>query len=219
MKIPTDIMAVGIDPAKGVHQGVALAYPEVELLNSQFENSYEAISSFDEKVMKLARKNGLKVIYGLEDSGAYGKTIKDVLTSRPREIREVNPLKTNRQKDFYGGDKSDEIDARCIAQILLRSYENLPKIEEDNQVYASIREGERFREILVKTKTQNVNRLHFYLTKTWGGAYKKFFSGLQNKIALRFFKIYPIPQTLKETKVEPQSYNKFHRKGQRKLHS
>jgi len=121
MKIPTDIMAVGIDPAKGVHQGVALAYPEVELLNSQFENSYEAISSFDEKVMKLARKNGLKVTYGLEDSGAYGKTIKEVLTSRFRETREVNPLKTNRQKDFYGGDKSDEIDARCIAQILLFS--------------------------------------------------------------------------------------------------
>jgi len=202
MKIPTDIMAVGIDPAKGVHQGVALAYPEVELLNSQFENSYEAISSFDAKIMKLAEKKGLKVIYGLEDSGAYGKTIKDVLTSRSREIREVNPLKTNRQKDFYGGDKSDEIDARCIAQILLRSYENLPKIEEDNQVYASIREGERFREILVKTKTQNVNRLHFYLTKTWGGAYKKFFSSLQNKVALEFFSTYSIPQALKKTKIK-----------------
>lgn len=153
MKIPTDIMAVGIDPAKEVHQGVALVYPEVELLNSQFENSYEAISSFDEKIMKLAEKNDLKVIYGLEDSGAYGRTIKEVLTSRSREIREVNPLKTNRQKDFYGGDKSDEIDARCIAQILLRSYESLPKIEEGNDVYASIREAERFRETLVKMKT------------------------------------------------------------------
>lgn len=202
MKIPTDIMAVGIDPAKGVHQGVALAYPEVELLNSQFENSYEAICSFDEKIMKLAQKNDLKVIYGLEDSGAYGKTIKDVLTSRFREIREVNPLKTNRQKDFYGGDKSDEIDARCIAQILLRSYESLPKIEEDNEIYASIREAERFREILVKMKTQNVNRLHFYLTKTWGGAYKNFFSSLQNKIALEFFRTYPVPQVLKETKAK-----------------
>jgi len=201
MKIPTDIMAVGIDPAKGVHQGVALAYPEVELLNCQCENNYEAISSFDEKVMKLAQKNGLKVIYGLEDSGAYGRTIKEVLTSRSREIREVNPLKTNRQKDFYGGDKSDEIDARCIAQILLRSYENLPKIEEDSEVYASIRETERFRETLVKMKTQNVNRLHFYLTKTWGGVYKNFFSSLQNKVALEFFRTYPIPQTLKETKV------------------
>jgi len=105
----------------------------------------------------------------------------------------VNPLKTNRQKDFYGGDKSDEIDARCIAQILLRSYESLPKIEEDNDIYASIREAERFREILVKMKTQNVNRLHFYLTKSWGGAYKKFFSGLQNKIALEFFSAYSIP--------------------------
>jgi len=142
-------MAVGIDPAKEVHQGVALAYPEVELLNSQFENSYEAISSFDEKIMKLAQKNNLKVIYGLEDSGAYARTIKEHLTSRFREIREVNPLKTNRQKDFYGGDKSDEIDARWIAQILLRSYESLPKIEEDKDICASIREAERFRETLV----------------------------------------------------------------------
>lgn len=205
MKIPTDIIAVGIDPAKGVHQGVALIYPEVIVLSSQFKNSYEAISSFDEKVIKLAQKNGLKVIYGLEDSGAYGRTIKEVLTSRSREIREINPLKTNRQKDFYGGDKSDEIDARCIAQILLRSYENLPKIEEDDQVYACIREAERFRDTLVKTKTQNVNRLHFYLTKTWGGSYKKFFSGLQSKISLKFFSAYPVPQALKETKVKELS--------------
>ncbi len=108
---------------------------------------------------KLAQKNGLKVIYGLENSGAYGRIIKEVLTSRSEEKDEVNPLKTNRQKDFYGGDKSDEIDARCITQILLHSYENLPKIEEDNQVYACIREAERFRDTLVKTKTQNLNQL------------------------------------------------------------
>ena len=150
--------------------------------------------------MKLAEKNGLRVIYGLEDSGAYGKTIKEVLTSRSREIREVNPLKTNRQKDFYGGNKSDETDARCIAQILL--LRACPKIEEDNQVYASIREVGRLREILVKTKTQNPSRLHFYLTKTWEGAYKKFFSRLQNRVTLKFFKTYPVPQALKETKVE-----------------
>ena len=205
MKIPTDIMAVGIDPAKKVHQGVALAYPEVILLSSQFENSYEAISSFDEDVMKLAQKNGLRVIYGLEDSGAYGRTIKEVLVSRSREIREVNPLKTNRQKDFYGGDKSDEIDARCIAQILLRSHGSLPKIEEDKEVYASIREAERFRDTLVKMKTQNLNRLHFYLTKTWGGSYKKFFSGLQSKIALEFLSAYSVPQMLKKTKLKELS--------------
>ena len=32
MKIPTNIMAVGIDPAKQVHQGVATTYPEVIFL-------------------------------------------------------------------------------------------------------------------------------------------------------------------------------------------
>lgn len=64
MKIPTDIIAMGINSAKQFHQGVALAYPEILLISSQFENSYEAISSFDEKVMKLAQKNS-KIKYGL----------------------------------------------------------------------------------------------------------------------------------------------------------
>jgi len=54
------------------HQAVAIAYPEVVLLNCRFENNYEAISFFDEKVMKIAKRNNLRLIYGLEDSGAYG---------------------------------------------------------------------------------------------------------------------------------------------------
>ena len=42
MKMSTNIMAVGTDPTKQVHQGVGLAYPEVTLLSCRFENSYEA---------------------------------------------------------------------------------------------------------------------------------------------------------------------------------
>ncbi len=61
-------------------------------------------------------------------------------------------MKTNRQKDFYDSDKSDEIDVRCIAQIPLRFHGSLPKIEENSEVYVSIRETERLRETLVKLR-------------------------------------------------------------------
>jgi len=73
MKVrPTDILAVGIDPAKRSHHGVALVYPEVKLISKKIENNYQAIMEFDRIVEKIAKEKGLHLIYGLEDSGAYG---------------------------------------------------------------------------------------------------------------------------------------------------
>lgn len=203
MKVPsTDILAVGIDPAKRSHHGVALVYPEVKLISKKIENNYQAIMEFDRIVEKIAKEKGLHLIYGLEDSGAYGKPLKEFLLEKERMVLEVNPLKTNRQKDFYGQDKSDQIDARCVASIVLRSHDELPSLTKSIFVYETIKEAERFREILVKTKTQNVNRLHFYLTRTWMCAYKDFATNLLSNYALEFFVTYPIPEMLKEVEVD-----------------
>jgi len=198
---PTDILAVGIDPAKRSHHGVAMVYPEVILISKRIENNYEAIMDFDRSVEKIAKEKGLHLVYGLEDSGAYGKPLKEFLLNKERITLEVNPLKTNRQKDFYGQDKSDQIDARCVASIVLRSRDSLPQLTKSILAYETIKEAARFREILVKTKTQNVNRLHFYLTRTWMCAYKDFTKNLLSRYALEFFATYPIPEMLKETDV------------------
>jgi transposase len=201
MQMPVDILAVGIDPGKEVHQGVALAYPEVKLISQVIPNDYSAIVEFDCQVMEIAKRHNLKVLYGLEDSGAYGRPLKEILLSLGRNLVEVNPLKTNRQKDFYGKGKSDEIDATSIAAVVLRSYPDLPKIENTDRLLEAIREAERFRESLVKNKTQNLNRLHFQLTRVYLKGYKTFFSKLDSKGALIFFTTFPIPQMLKEVSL------------------
>ncbi len=192
MKVPpTDILDVEIDPAKRPHHGVAMVYPEVKLISKKIENNYQAI-----------RKKIFISIYGLEDSGAHGNPFKEFLLEKKRMALEVNPLKTNRQKDFYSQDKSDQIDARCVASIVLRSHDELPPLTKSIFVYETIKQAGRFREILVKTKTQNVNRLHFYLTRTWMGAYKDFATNLLSNYALEFFVTYPIPEMLKKVEAD-----------------
>lgn len=198
MKV-TEILAVGIDPAKKTHHAVAIVYPEIKLMSKRINNNYNSIIEFDKAIEELARKKDLKIIYGLEDSGSYGKGLKEFLLEKERTILEINPMKTNRQKDFYGQDKSDPIDATCVASIVLRSHEELPELKKSTSVYESIRQAERFREILVKSKTQNVNRLHFYLTHAWMGSYKELFRSLLSNQALELFSRFPVPEMLKQT--------------------
>lgn len=194
---PTKILSVGIDPAKMSHYAVAMVYPEVKLMSKRINNDFLGIAEFDQEVSSLAKRRNLLLVYGLEDSGAYGSTLKEYLLEKERTILEINPLKTNRQKDFYGQDKSDTVDATCCASIVLRSYDKLPQITKENQVYAYIKEASRFRDTLVKNKTQIINRLHAQLTRAYSGIYKEFFPHIFSRQAVEFFINYPTPEYLK----------------------
>lgn len=192
----TKILSVGIDPAKQEHYGVAIVFPEVVLLKKQFANTYEGIDEFDREVAKLASERGLEIVYGLEDIGIYGKGMKEILLDRGRRIVEVNPIKSDRQN------KSDEIAARSVAAVVLRSLPDLPVISREAGLQRTIREVSRERETAVKTNTKNLNRLHFHLTKVWLGSYKEFYSKLNGRGALTFFEKFSIPQDLQGVSVE-----------------
>jgi hypothetical protein len=90
---PTKILAVGIDPAKKSHYVVAMVYPEVKLMSKRINNNLQAIAEFDHIVSSKALERNLSLVYGLEDSGAYGATIKEYLLEKQRTILEINPLK------------------------------------------------------------------------------------------------------------------------------
>lgn len=198
----TKILSVGIDPAKQSHYVVAMVYPEIKLMSKRINNAYEAIAELDKTLSVLSEKQNLTLVYGLEDSGVYGNTVKDFLLERNRLVYEVNPLKTNRQKDFYGQDKSDSIDATACASIVLRLQDKLPALNRKNQLYSAIKEASRFRETLVKNKTQIINRLHAHLTRVFSGAYIEFFPRIFSHQAIDFFIRYPIPESLKDASVK-----------------
>ncbi|MGZ8410371.1 MAG: IS110 family transposase [Hyphomicrobium sp.] len=183
------VLAVGIDPAKRIHHAAAVLYPDRLILDTAFANNRDAIVDFDTKVVALAAEHNAQLIYGIEDHRRYGRALAQALQQAGREIRVVNPLWTHRQKDFYGQDKYDRIDARSVAAVVLRRADKLPDASDASALSAAIREAERTLDELARQRTRAFNRLHGHLSDVYLASYETFFSSLKKPCAsLRAFR-------------------------------
>jgi transposase len=196
------VLAVGIDPAKRIHHAAAVLYPDRLILDTVFANDRDAIVDFDAKVAALAAKHDAELIYGIEDHRRYGRAVAQTLQQAGRQIRVVNPLWTHRQKDFYGQDKDDRIDARSVAAVVLRRADKLPDAGDASALSAAIREAERTLDDLGRQRTRALNRLHGHLSDVYLASYETFFASLKRPWALRFFARFPLPQDLHGQSVE-----------------
>lgn len=150
------VLAVGIDPANRVHRAIGVLYPDTVVLDVEFPNQIEACRDLDARLVALADQHGADLVYGLEDHRQYGRTIAQVLSGLNRQIRVVNPLWTNRQRAFYGQDKDDAVDARCVAAVVLRRGENLPDARSAGELAAAIREAEQGLQRLAEQRTASL---------------------------------------------------------------
>jgi transposase len=196
------VLAVGIDPAKRIHHAAAVLYPDRLILDTVFANDRDAIVDFDTKVVALAAEHDAQLIYGIEDHRRYGRAVAQTLQQAGRQIRVVNPLWTHRQKDFYGQDKDDRIDARSVAAVVLRRADKLPDAGDASALSAAIREAERTLDDLGRQRTRALNRLHGHLSDVYLASYETFFASLKRPWALRFFARFPLPQDLHGQSVE-----------------
>jgi transposase len=196
------VLAVGIDPAKRAHHAVAVLYPDRVILDMPVANTIEAIEALDDRLTALARTQGAELLYGLEDHRGSGSMVVRVLGARRRTVRVVNPLWTHRQKDFYGQDKTDSVDARAIAAVVLRRADTLSSAVDDSDLTIAIRQAEQTLEDLGRQRTRNLNRLHQRLTETYLPAYETFFRHLRYPWALRFFARYPTAHDLEGVSAE-----------------
>jgi transposase len=190
------MLAVGIDPAKRLHQAVAVLYPDQVVLTRTLRNRIEDIERLDDDVQALAAEHQAEVVYGLEDHRRYGEALLQVLQARGRRVAVVNPLWTHRQKDFYGQDKDDVVDARAIAAVVLRRGQRLPDATDAHEETAALREAERTLQDLSERFTRAMNRLHLQLSTVYLDTYETFFSDIKEPWAWRFFARFRYPQTL-----------------------
>ena len=195
-------LAVGIDPAKKQHQAVAVLYPDELVLDVEVNNDVPDIRALDDRVAELANRYDTEIVYGVEDHRRHGRRLVEVLQQRRREIRVVNPAWTNRQKEFYGEDKSDSIDARAVGAVVLRRRDRLPDATDRDEVVTALREAERTLQDLSEQRTKALSRLHGQIAHVYPPAYSNFFGKLQNAWALRFFARFPLPQDLEGYDVE-----------------
>lgn len=192
------LLAVGIDPAKRQHQAVGVLYPDEVVLESTLANDVTDIQKLDAEAWELAQRHQADLVYGVEDHRGLGQRAVDILQQRGREVRVVNPLTTNRQKEFYGEDKNDTVDARAIAAVVLRRRQRLPDATDRDELITAIREAERTLQDLAERRNSALSQLHEQLGAVHPPNYHRFFSKLKGPWALLFFRRFPLPQDLQD---------------------
>jgi transposase len=203
---------VGIDPHRDTLEVVAIRFPEVMLIDEEFENTAAGQRALLQRAREVASVHNLRLTIGVEDSGNYGYNLARYLVGQGCEVKEVNPLKTDRQRDFYGEDKTDHLDALATAAVVLRAYQSLPDVKPVREAVQATRELSRYHEQLVKEQTAAINRLHNLLAKQYPG-YKSFFNPITGVTALAFWQTYPTPDHLEDVSLSELAdffYEKSH---------
>lgn len=145
--------------------------------------------------------DGTSLLFGLEDTANYGRTLTAFLMRRGYNIKHVNSLLVSQErKNQTVTQKTDNIDAECAARVLLSKFSELPNATQHDN-YWVLRALVVRRASIVKANTALKSQLHDFLTQHYPN-YRTFFANIDSKSSLAFFMKYPSPGLLKNTTVE-----------------
>ena len=191
---------VGVDLHKEKHVAVLIDCWTTKIATIEFENKPAAFPEMIKKVKK-ATKKGLTPVFGLEDTGGYGRSLAMFLVEEKQIVKEVNSaLSFFARRSYPTTQKADDWDAYCIATILINKLNDLPDANPQD-IYWTIGQLVTRRYALVKACTALKNQLHIQLSYSYP-SYKDFFSEIDGATALAFWEEYPAPHLLKEVTKE-----------------
>jgi len=191
---------VGIDSHKETHTAVFIDCFFEKLGEIVFDNLPSKYEDFLNDADKM-RQDDTELLFGLEDTGSFGRTLTIFLTDKLRKVRHVNSVLVARERKNQNiTQKTDSIDAECAARVLLSKFGELPSADPNDKYWI-------LRTLVVRrdqTVTSNVRCkmiLHDLLTQHYPN-YRKFFVYTFLKTPLAFFKKYPSPKNLKNVTKE-----------------
>lgn len=186
---------VGVDTHKNQHTACVLSCFHQNLGLTQTPNNPAYYESFIQNINSF-KSPDKKLIFGLEDTQGLGHSLSQWLLDQGYTVKEVNPALTKRERHHSANpDKSDEIDAEAIANVLLTDFNELPDALYDAN-FKAIRQLNNQRQTLVKEQTKLKNRFHNLIHQQYP-AYEKFFSDHFGKTAMAFYEEFSHPADLK----------------------
>lgn len=191
---------VGIDSHKDTHTAVILncfceKLHEVKFINvpGEFENVLTYIEKY--------RLVGTTLVFGIEDTTAYGRSLTVFLVGKKLKVKHVNSaLVANERKSSNTYHKTDSFDAECAARVLINRFDQLPDADPQDKYWVLSQLVTRRRSI-VKSNITLKNHLQAYITNHYP-SYDKFYTNIDCKSALAFFDKYPSPSKLEGVTVE-----------------
>jgi len=190
---------VGIDMHKDAHCAVVIDCWMNKLGEVNFENRPSRFPAFVEDVRKIC---GIKeIVFGLEDTRGFGRNLAAYLVGRKFEVKHVNPAYTSAVRlanpIIY---KDDSYDAYCVARVLRDMVDTLQDAKHED-IFWTIRQMVKRRDLIVKSNVMNKNQLHSQLAYSYP-SYRKFFGMIDSKSALCFWENYPSPEYIWKTTPE-----------------
>lgn len=187
---------VGVDTHKNQHTAVIINCFHQKLGTVKTPNNP---SQFDDFIadLKTFVSNQQTLVFGLEDTQGLGRSLAQWLIKRNYQVKEVNPALTKRERNHSPNpDKSDQIDAEAIANVLLAQWNELPTVRQDGN-FKAIKQLNNHLRSLVKQQTQIKNQLHDLVHQQYPN-YEEFFScPFEGKTALAFWEKFTHPSQLK----------------------
>ena len=191
---------VGIDCHKATHTAVIISPFNDKLDTLTLKNTKEDFNKLLDMVSKYTSKD-VSAIFGLEDTKHLGHSLCEFLLSHNQVVKHVNSNYTyNERKKHPIIDKTDELDAECIAKVTLDELDNLPDAKDD-EIYWTLKQLIKMKRTISNNNTKLKNKLHAQLLHHYPN-YKEFFSKIDNISALDFWETYPSPNMIKDLTVE-----------------
>ena len=191
---------VGIDSHKDTHTAVFIDCFFEKLGEISFANRPSAYPEFLVEAENL-KQDDTELLFGLEDASSFGRTLAVFLTDNGQEAKHINSLLVARERRNQSiTEKTDTIDAECVARVLLQRFKELPDADPQNK-YWILRTLVVQRDQIVRNKTRAKINLHTLLTQHYPN-YRKFFGLIDSQGSLAFFMRYPSPSTLEGTTLD-----------------
>jgi len=196
-----NLLYVGIDLHKETHTAVMVNCWNEKLEAVIIENKPSEFKKLAEKVNRKSRSLGLNPFYGLENAYGYGRSLAVWLIENGYIVKDINPaLAYDQRKSAPMFRKNDEWDAYCVATVLINQLHTLPDAKpKDNEWTLSQLVNQR--ELLVKDGIRFKNGLHEQISIAYP-SYNKFFSEIDGKCAMYFWRTYPSPVHLEGKTAE-----------------
>jgi len=193
MKLQNHVF-VGVDTHKNQHTACVLSCVHQKIDSIETPNNPAKFKKFIQEIrsVKSPDKN---LLFGLEDTQGLGHSLSQWLLDKGYTVKEVNSALTKRERHHSTNpDKSDEVDAEAIANVLITDFNELPDAFYDAN-FKAIKHLNDQRQTMVKEKTKIKNRLHNLIHQQYS-QYQKFFSNPFCKTGLAFFEEFPHPSDL-----------------------
>lgn len=128
----------------------------------------------------------------MENAYGYGRSLAVWLIEKGYVVKDINPaLAFDQRKSAPMLSKNDEYDAHAVATVLINKLHTLPDAKPQDNHWTLSQLVNR-RDLIIKDGTRFKNGLHEQIALAYP-SYHKFFSEIDGKCALYFWKNYPSP--------------------------